>query len=92
MRIVKEIDHPRFKITVFSWNGKYILKIEDGHLEQVYKISEGEMGLDEMGSLLSTDFLLTVLERFGKMSEDFYDAWKNRYVNSNPSTTNESQI
>lgn len=84
MRIVKEIPHPRFKISVFSWNGKYLIKIEDGHLEQVYKINEGEMELNEMEAMLSTDFLLAVLERFGKMSDDFYDAWKNRHVHPKP--------
>ena len=80
MRIVKEVPHPRFKITVFSWNNKYIIKIEDAHLEQVYKIDEHQVsGLAEIESMISTDFLLTALKRFSEMSTDFRDAWKNRH-------------
>lgn len=81
MRIVKDIPHPRFKITVFSWNGKYIIKIEDAHLEQVYKLDEDQIsGLDELDALLSTPFLLKVLKRFSEMSIDFSEAWKLRHV------------
>lgn len=83
MRIVKEIPHPRFKITVFSWNSKYIIKIEDAHLEQVYKIPESEVqGTDEVEAMLSTPFLLKVLERFGAMGADFNAAWRQRYVDN----------
>lgn len=80
MRIVKDIPHPRFKITVYSWNSKYIIKIEDAHLEQVFKLDEFQIsGLDELDKILSTPFLLKVLKRFGEMSEDFVDAWKYRH-------------
>jgi len=83
MRIVKEIPHPRFKITVFSWNSKYIIKIEDAHLEQVYKIDQSEVsGTNEIEAMLSTPFLLKVLERFGAMGSDFNAAWRNRYVDN----------
>ncbi len=84
MRIVKEIPHPRFKITVFSWNGKYLIKIEDAHLEQVYKIPEGELeGLHEVEMILSTPFLLGCLDRFAQMAKDFNHAWRHRYENQN---------
>jgi len=80
MRIVKEISHPRFKITVFSWNNKYIIKIEDAHLEQIYKIDEGQVsGLHEIEQMMNTPFLLKVLERFAAMGADFNDTWRNRY-------------
>ncbi len=80
MRIVKDIPHPRFKITVFSWNEKYIIKIEDGHLEQVYKLDTAQISdLNEIDNMLSTPFLLKVLERFGTMSQDFREAWNFRH-------------
>lgn len=80
MRIVKDIPHPRFKITVFSWNNKYIIKIEDAHLEQVYKIDEHQVSsLQEIEDMMSTPFLLKVLERFAQMSNDFSDTWNHRY-------------
>lgn len=81
MRIVKDIPHPRFKITVYSWNGKYIIKIEDAHLEQVYKIDEHQIsGLNELEAMMSTPFLLKVLKRFSEMGDDFNETWKNRHV------------
>ncbi len=84
MRIVKDIPHPRFKITVFSWNNRYIVKIEDGHLEQVYKIDENQVSsLNEIEQMMSTPFLLKVLERFGQMSEDFSHTWNYRHNNNN---------
>lgn len=83
MRIVKDIPHPRFKITVFSWNSKYIVKIEDAHLEQVYKIDEDQISsLAEFDTILSTPFLLKVLKRFAEMSEDFSEAWNYRFTST----------
>jgi len=83
MRIVKDIPHPRFKITVYSWNNKYIIKIEDAHLEQVYKIDENQVsGLGEIEAMLSTPFLLKVLKRFVEMGEDFSEAWNYRFSKS----------
>ncbi len=87
MRIVKEIPHPRFKITVFSWNSKYIVKIEDAHLEHTYKIDEQQVeGLGEIENMISTPFLLTCLERFSAMSHDFNETWRNRHVKTNLNT------
>ena len=40
MRVVAEIPHSSCKITIFSWNGKYLIKFEQGPLEQTYKIRE----------------------------------------------------
>lgn len=83
MRIVKEIPHPRFKIIIFSWNGKYIIKIEDAHLEQIFKIPESELlGFEELEAMLSTPFLLKCLERFVEMGRDFNEAFRQRNTNS----------
>lgn len=85
MRIEKKIPHPRFAITVFSWNEKYIIKIEDAHLEQVFKIEKSQVsGINEIEAMLSTPFLLKVLERFAAMGSDFQEAWRNRHANSKP--------
>lgn len=87
MRIVKEIPHPRFKITVFSWNNKYIIKIEDAHLEQSYKIDEQQVeGLANIENMISTPFLLKCLERFSNMSRDFNETWRMRHVKTNSNT------
>jgi hypothetical protein len=77
MRIVEEIPHPQFKITVFSWNNKYIIKLEIGQFEQVYKINEMDVtGLDDVKKLLSPEFLDKVMQRFLSMRTDFSEAFK----------------
>lgn len=86
MRVVKEVPHPRFKITIFSWNNKYIVKIEDAHLEQSFKIDSTEVaGLEEVEAMLTDDFLLAALKRFVEMGKDFADSYRNRYANINKS-------
>lgn len=72
MRVIAEIPHPQLKITLFQWNGKYIIKIEIGQFEQVFKISEMDVsGVEDLKKLLNNDFLETVMERFLEMREDF---------------------
>ena len=75
MRVVAEIPHPDFKITVFSWNEKYLLKLERGMLEQTYKISAMDVsGDDEIKNMLSEDFLKTVGNIFMQMRRALGDA------------------
>ena len=84
MRIVKEVSHPRFKITIFSWNNKYIIKIEDAHLEQSFKIDSTEVaGLDEVEAMLTEEFLISTLKRFVEMGKDFAQSYRDRYANLN---------
>jgi hypothetical protein len=53
-------------------------------LEQSYKIDEHQVqSLDELENMLSTPFLLSVLERFGAMSKDFSEAFQKRYIKPN---------
>ena len=86
MRVVKEIPHLRFKITIFSWNNKYIIKVEDAHFEQTFKIDSTDVaGLDEVEAILTEEFLLSALKRFVEMGKYFADAHLNRYANLNKS-------
>ncbi len=58
MRVVAEIPHAAVKITVFAWNGKYLIKLERGPYEQTYKISEMEVAGDAaMKQLLDDTFI-----------------------------------
>ncbi len=76
MRTIAEIPHPNLKITVFQWNGKYIVKIEIGQFEQTYKIGEMDVqGLEGIKNLLNDDFLESVMERFLEMREDFHRSY-----------------
>ena len=80
MRVIAELPHPDFKISIFSMNQKFIVKIERGILEQSYKISEMDItdGVNSVFELLDEEFLVTVTARFKEMGSDFRSAY-NRY-------------
>lgn len=71
MRVVAEIPGEAFKITIYSWNGKYLVKFERGPYEQTYKVSEMDLTGDEDIKKLIEDetFLASVTQRFGEMSK-----------------------
>lgn len=79
MRVIEEIPHPKFKIQIFSYNAKYILKIELGQFEQTYKIGETDvMGLDDIKAMITKEFLTTCIQRFVTMREDWNNAFRNK--------------
>lgn len=70
MRFVGDIPHPKFKISIFNWNGKYLLKIEAGMYEQTYKVNEMDMlggGEEEIKGMVSEAFLSNVMDIFTQM-------------------------
>ena len=77
MRIIAELPHPEFKITIMMMNAKFIIKLEQGSLEQIYKIPEMDLtdGVNSVFELLDEPFLKTVAERFLTMRTDFKDAF-----------------
>jgi len=54
MRVIKEFSlNDSIRCTLFSWNGKYIIKLEKGDLEQTYKIREMDInGMEDIDLLL----------------------------------------
>jgi hypothetical protein len=79
MRVIAELPHPDFKITLFNMNQKYIVKFEQGQLEQSYKLSELDLtggGANEVFEIIDDEFLATVTERFKMMRSDFSAAYK----------------
>ncbi len=77
MRLIAELPHPEFKITIFSMNHKFIVKIEKGILEQSYKLAEMDLtdGVNSVFEILDEEFLKRVAERFKEMGKDFNDAY-----------------
>jgi hypothetical protein len=79
MRVIDEIPHPRFKIQIFSYNSKYIVKIELGQFEQVYKIGEIDViGLQDVKNMVTPEFLSNCLKRFVDMRADWEHAFKHK--------------
>jgi hypothetical protein len=78
MRIIAELPHPEFKISILNMNDKYIVKIEQGNLEQTYKIAGIDLldGVNSVFEFLDETFLATVAARFKEMRKDFFDAFK----------------
>jgi hypothetical protein len=73
MRIIAELPHPEFKISILNMNRKFIVKIEQGSYEQTYKIAEADLldGVNSVFELLDEEFLKTVATRFTVMRSDF---------------------
>lgn len=79
MRVVREISHPDFKITIFSWNNRYLIKLEQGMLEQTFKIPQMDIaGDDELISILDAEFLRQANTRFMEMGHSLYEARQRR--------------
>jgi hypothetical protein len=79
MRVVAEIPHPRYKIQIHCYNGKYLVKIELGQFEQTYKIAESDvMGLDEVKNMITPELLTNTLQRFITMREDWEAAFQQK--------------
>jgi hypothetical protein len=78
MRIVAEIPHPEFKISIFAWNGKFILKVEVGPYEQSFRINEETVGgdIEKLKSMVTEEFLHDFRTRFLAMREDLNNALK----------------
>jgi hypothetical protein len=75
MRIVGEVPHPELKITLLSWNNRYLVKFEQGYLEQTYKIDQFDVSGDEGAKrILDPAFLEGVLQRFRAMDQDWSEA------------------
>ena len=79
MRLIKDIPHERYKIQIHNYNNKYIVKIELGQFEQVYKISELDVGsLEELERMIDANLLSNALKRFIEMRSDWEQSFKNK--------------
>jgi len=72
MRLVGQIPHQHYKISVFNYNAKYIIEVEVGPFKQTYKIPETEVtGMADIERLVDSEFLASITKRFLEMKEDF---------------------
>ena len=70
MRVVREETRGEIRVSIFSWNSKYIFKYELGPMEQTFKVSEVEiLEESELDSFLEGDFMEEVKRRFKEMGE-----------------------
>ncbi len=68
MRVVKELTLGEIRVSIFSWNSKYIFKYELGPMEQTFKVSETDILEEaELDGFLEGEFLEEVSQRFNEM-------------------------
>lgn len=76
MRIIGEIDHPKYKITILKMNEKITVQIEDRLVSQSYSFRDGS-GVSDLASvsqLLTLQFMDKVQSRFEQMHQDYIGA------------------
>ncbi|MDH4088942.1 MAG: hypothetical protein OEV74_11935 [Cyclobacteriaceae bacterium] len=68
MRVVGEIPNSECKITVFAWNNRYLIKLEQGLLEQTFKVNEYDVASEaEVYKIVDKPFVQEALNRFSDM-------------------------
>jgi hypothetical protein len=72
MRTIGTIRHPQITVTVFGYNEKYIIKLEAGPMEQVFKLPMTDIdGMPTIEKLLDNEFMQKAMERFVEMAQSF---------------------
>jgi hypothetical protein len=70
MRVVREEIRGEIRVSIFSWNSKFIFKYELGPMEQTFKVSETDiLEESELERFLEGEFLEEVKQRFEEMGE-----------------------
>ncbi len=78
MRVIKEIVHELGRISIFHWNGKYLIKLEQDGLEQTYKIDEFDViNPAQLEGILTDQFIQKATIRFRDMYQDLAEALDN---------------
>jgi hypothetical protein len=81
MKLLRQIPHANFNITLFWWNQKYILKFEQDNLEQTFKISELDIVQEsEIDQIIDNQvFITNVKKRFLEMHNDLLQTLNPEY-------------
>lgn len=70
MRNVADIPNDKCKISIFSWNQKYLIKIEVDGLEQTFKVNEFDvLGDDAVKKIVNEEFINSAMVRFKEMRD-----------------------
>ncbi len=84
MRIAGYIEHPTLKITIFQYQGKYSLKLENSHFEETFKLREELFpSVEAVRALVTNDFLEKVQDRFTQMSKQMKMYLEQSKINTN---------
>ncbi|HAX47525.1 MAG TPA: hypothetical protein PK605_06290 [Ignavibacteria bacterium] len=71
MRTIAEIHHPKCRISVFFWNQKYLVKLEQDGLEQTFKLNQFDViSEDKLKEMINEEFIESAVKRFDEMRDD----------------------
>jgi hypothetical protein len=78
MRVVKEFVKEDIRVSIFSWNNKYLIKFELGPMEQTFKVPEMEI-LEEsdLEKFFGGEFWDAVNFRFKEMGKSLQKQLEN---------------
>ncbi len=78
MHFVKGLEHPEFKLLLYVWNNKFILKSEYGPFEQVYKFSQLDFISQEdfEQAVLKEEFIEVIRVAFQSMEKGLKIAYE----------------
>ncbi len=75
MRVIHETSIQGCKVTYYSWNNRYLIKLEHHLLEQTFKINQFDVASDEeLIRLVDAEFVQQALNRFQEMGQSLHAA------------------
>ena len=73
MRVIKEFRDPRMKISIFSFNEKWIVKTEAGLCEQTFKFPQDEWSIEQVANRCEDEsFKEKIASRFEAMHREMF--------------------
>lgn len=74
MRIVREQVISGIRTSVYAWNNRYLIKFEEGMLEQTYKIDQSEvLSEDELVAMIDSIWINEIRSIFDRMATGFFE-------------------
>lgn len=81
MRAVETIPHPRIRIVVHAYNGKWIIEFEAAAYKQSIKIDQAAVKtIEEIRVLMNNDFLTEIETQF----QNLHKAWSINFQKTKP--------
>jgi hypothetical protein len=75
MRVIHEHSLEGCRITFFAWNNRYLIKLEQGLLEQTFKVDQSELENEQqLIGLMDAEFIQQAVKRFLDMGQSIYEA------------------
>ena len=78
MRVIKETMVDGIRVSVFDWNNKYLIKFEEGMVEQTFKVNATDITSEsDLEIFVEGEFLNKIKERFHEMHKSLQNGLKN---------------